>query len=328
MPIVFGVVVVIFIMGSIYGAIQARKRREGLFELAQRLNLDFDAGRDCKIPERFNFFKQFTQGSDRYAANVLSGNYQQNEILAFDYHYTTSSGKNRQDHNLSFFILIMQGGLFPQLTIRPEGFFDRVAETLGFQDIKFESAEFSKAFCVRSPDKKFAYLLAQYNALVALKNYIRESWSDVDVELKRGYDLIPNLVATVKGYATHEREVFERVTELRNRCAANNGAVADQSRDEVQLVAALKQLLVVVENYPQLKADQNFLKLQTELVNTEDRIQAARRFYNGNVRDYRNKCETFPSNLVANMFGFKSEGDLFSVPPSVRDVPNVDFATM
>src|ERR1035441_5731586 len=96
------------------------------------------------------------------------------------------------------------------------------------------------------------YLLAQYNALVALKNYIRESWSDVDVELKRRYDLIPNLVATVKGYATHEREVLERVTELRNRCAANNGPVADQSRDEVQLVDALKQLLVVVENYPQL----------------------------------------------------------------------------
>ena len=173
----------------------------------------------------------------------------------------------------------------------------------------------------------FVYVLAQYNALVALRNYIRESWSDVDVELKRRYDLIPNLVAVVKGYAAHERETLERVTELRNRCAANNGPVADQSRDEVQLVDALKQLLVVVENYPQLKADQNFLKLQTELVNTEDRIQAARRFYNGNVRDYRNKCETFPSNLVAKMFGFKSEGDFFSVPPSVRDVPNVDFAT-
>ncbi len=112
------------------------------------------------------------------------------------------------------------------------------------------------------------------------------------------------------GYATHEREVLERVTQLRNQCAANNGPVADQSRDEVQLVDALKQLLVVVENYPQLKADQNFLQLQKELVNTEDRIQAARRFYNGNVRDYRNKCETFPSNLVANLFGFKSEGRL------------------
>ena len=169
------------------------------------------------------------------------------------------------------------------------------------------------------------YVVAQYNALVALKNYIRESWSNVDTELKRRYDLIPNLVAVVKGYAAHERAVLERVTELRNRCVANNGSPSEQAVDEKQLVASLKQLLVVVENYPQLKADQNFLKLQTELVNTEDRIQAARRFYNGNVRDYRNKCETFPSNLVANMFGFKSEGDFFSVPPSVQEVPNVDF---
>jgi LemA protein len=169
------------------------------------------------------------------------------------------------------------------------------------------------------------YVVAQYNALVALKNYIRESWSNVDTELKRRYDLIPNLVAVVKGYAAHERVVLERVTELRNRCVANNGSPSEQAVDEKQLVDSLKQLLVAVENYPQLKADQNFLKLQTELVNTEDRIQAARRFYNGNVRDYRNKCETFPSNLVANLFGFKSEGDFFSVPPSVLEVPNVDF---
>ena len=166
-----------------------------------------------------------------------------------------------------------------------------------------------------------------YNGLVTLRNRFKNAFAQIDVQLKRRYDLIPNLVAAVKGYAAHEREVLERVTELRNRCAANNGPVTDQSRDEVQLVDALKQLLVVVENYPQLKADQNFLALQKELVNTEDRIQAARRFYNGNVRDYRNKCESFPSNLIANLFGFKPEGDFFSVPPSVRDVPNVDFAT-
>ena len=170
------------------------------------------------------------------------------------------------------------------------------------------------------------FVIVQYNALIALKNYLRESWSNVDTELKRRYDLIPNLVAVVKGYAAHERATLERVTELRNRCVANNGSPAEQAVDEKQLVDSLKQLLVVVENYPQLKADQNFLRLQTELVNTEDRIQAARRFYNGNVRDYRNKCETFPSNLVANLFGFKSEGDFFSVPPSVQEVPNVDFA--
>jgi LemA protein len=168
------------------------------------------------------------------------------------------------------------------------------------------------------------WVIVQYNALVGLRNYIAESWSNVDTELKRRYDLIPNLVATVKGYAAHEREVLEHVIELRNRCAANHGPVADQARDENQLVAALKQMFVVVENYPQLKADQHFLKLQTELINTENRIQAARRFYNGNVRDYRNKCETFPSNLVAGMFGFQPH-EFFSVPPSVAEVPNVEF---
>jgi LemA protein len=169
------------------------------------------------------------------------------------------------------------------------------------------------------------WVVVQYNWLVRLRNYISESWSNVDTELKRRYDLIPNLVATVKGYAAHEREVLERVTQLRERCVANNGSPAAQAQDEVQLVDALKQLLVVVENYPQLKADQQFLKLQQELITTENRIQAARRFYNGNVRDYRNKCETFPSNLVAQMFGFQPQ-EFFSVPPSVKEVPDVEFA--
>jgi LemA protein len=169
------------------------------------------------------------------------------------------------------------------------------------------------------------WVIVQYNWLVSLRNYINESWSNVDTELKRRYDLIPNLVATVKGYAAHEREVLERVTQLRERCVANNGSPDEQARDEVQLVDALKQMLVVVENYPQLKADQRFLKLQQELITTENRIQAARRFYNGNVRDYRNKCETFPSNLVAQMFGFKAQ-EFFSVPPSVKEVPDVEFA--
>jgi len=168
------------------------------------------------------------------------------------------------------------------------------------------------------------WFIAQYNSLVSLRNYISESWSNVDTELKRRYDLIPNLVATVKGYAAHERTVLERVVELRNRCAANHGPVADQARDEGELVNALKQMFVVVENYPQLKADQNFRQLQTELINTENRIQAARRFYNGNVRDYRNKCETFPSKLVASTFNFQPQ-EFFSVPPSVKEVPNVDF---
>jgi LemA protein len=169
------------------------------------------------------------------------------------------------------------------------------------------------------------FFVVQYNSLVSLRNYISESWSNVDTELKRRYDLIPNLVATVKGYAAHEREVLERVIELRNRCVANNGSPGEQAKDETLLVDALKQLLVVVESYPQLKADQHFLRLQEELINTEDRIQAARRFYNGNVRDYRNRCESFPSNLVAQMFGFQPQ-EFFSVPPSVKEVLNVEFA--
>jgi LemA protein len=169
------------------------------------------------------------------------------------------------------------------------------------------------------------FVIVQYNSLIALRNHISESWSNVDTELKRRYDLIPNLVSTVKGYAAHEQTVFERVIELRNRCAANHGSIGDQARDENQLVDALKRLFVLVENYPQIKADQHFLKLQHELINTENRIQAARRFYNGNVRDYRNKCESFPSNLVAQMFSFKT-GEFFSVPPSMKEVPDVEFA--
>lgn len=168
------------------------------------------------------------------------------------------------------------------------------------------------------------YVVLTYNTLVALRNYIRDAWGNIDTELKRRYDLIPNLVATVKGYAAHEREIFERVTQLRAQCMASKGSVRQQATDEIQLVGALQQLLGVVENYPRLKADQNFLKLQEELVNTEDRIQAARRFFNGNVRDYRNKCETFPSSIIAGAFGFQPE-DYFSVSPSVREVPDVDF---
>jgi LemA protein len=168
------------------------------------------------------------------------------------------------------------------------------------------------------------YVVATYNTLVALRNHIRDAWSNVDTELKRRYDLIPNLVATVKGYAAHERDLLDRVTQLRAQCMASQGRPEEQAVDENQLVDALQRLLVVVENYPQLKADQHFLKLQKELVNTEDRIQAARRFYNGNVRDYRNKCQTFPSNVVAGVFGFESQ-DYFQVPPSVREVPNAEF---
>ena len=170
----------------------------------------------------------------------------------------------------------------------------------------------------------FVYVILTYNTLVALRNHIRDAWSNIDTELKRRYDLIPNLVATVKGYAAHEKEIFERITELRARCMAGQGGRHEQVANENQLVDALKKLLAVVENYPQLIADQHFLELQRELVNTEDRIQAARRFFNGNVRDYRNKCETFPSSIIAGMFGFELH-DYFNVSPSVREVPDINF---
>jgi LemA protein len=169
------------------------------------------------------------------------------------------------------------------------------------------------------------FVIATYNTLVALRNHITESWSDVDTELKRRYDLIPNLVETVKGYAAHERETLERVIELRDACMADHGSVGHQAGTETQLVGAVGKLLAVAEAYPQLKADQNFLQLQKELVNTEDRIQAARRFYNGNVRDYKNKCEAFPSNLVAGMFNFQPR-DFFDVDPAVRETPNINFS--
>lgn len=169
------------------------------------------------------------------------------------------------------------------------------------------------------------YVVGQYNGFVALRNHISEAWSNIDTELKRRYDLIPNLVNVVKGYAAHEREVLERVTQLRATCMGNQGAASSQIADENQLAGALQQLLAVVENYPQLKADEGFRKLQTELVNTEDRIQAARRFYNGNIRDYRNKFESFPTNLIASAFHFEPHGFL-EIEPAVRINPTVNLS--
>jgi len=166
------------------------------------------------------------------------------------------------------------------------------------------------------------YMLAQYNSLIALRNCTRESWSDIDTELKRRYDLIPRLVDVARGYAAHEREVFEHVVELRERCAANHGPVSSQAGDEAELVSSLQTMLARVEAYPELKADAQFQGLRHELVNTEDRIQAARRFYNGNVRDYRNKCEGFPSSIIAQMFGFRPMS-FFEVESAVREAPDL-----
>lgn len=167
------------------------------------------------------------------------------------------------------------------------------------------------------------YVIANYNTMVRLKNYCREAWSGIDTELKRRYDLIPNLVETVKGYAHHEQETFTRVVEARSRAIASSGSISAQAASEKNLVDSLKQLLAVSERYPDLKASTNFLALQRELANTEDRIQAARRFYNANVRDLNTRIQVFPSNILANMFGFTEEEYFEVEEASVRNAVQV-----
>ena len=163
-----------------------------------------------------------------------------------------------------------------------------------------------------------------YNSLVSKRNRVREAWSDIDVQLKRRFNLIPNLVDTVKGYAKHEREVFEKVTEARS-AITQAGNMGQREQGENMLSDALKSLFAVSENYPDLKASTNFLDLQRELVDTENKIQAARRFYNSTVMDYNNSTETVPSSLVAGMFGFKQE-QFFKVEiEEERNVPDVQF---
>ncbi|HUW56652.1 MAG TPA: LemA family protein [Planctomycetota bacterium] len=167
------------------------------------------------------------------------------------------------------------------------------------------------------------FVLGTYNRLVTLRNTITESWRNVDTELQRRYDLIPNLVATVKGYAAHEKAVFEEVAKARAAAVGSTGSPDAQARDENVLVRALGRLFAVVEGYPELKASQNFLHLQEELVHTEDRIQAARRFYNGNVRALNNKVQMFPSNVIASMFGFTTAAYFEVESLSVRSRPDV-----
>jgi len=168
--------------------------------------------------------------------------------------------------------------------------------------------------------------IVSYNRFVSQRQLIKDSWANIDTELRRRYDLIPNLVETVKGYATHEREVFENVTRARAAAAAATGSPAEQAAAEGPFVAALRQLFAVVENYPDLKANQNFLALQGELTNTEDRLQTSRRFYNANVRDYNQRVQQFPSMFVARMFGFKEE-EFFEVEEVLREAgpPQVNF---
>jgi len=148
------------------------------------------------------------------------------------------------------------------------------------------------------------YVIVTYNRLVSLRTRVREAWSDIQVQMKRRYDLIPNLVETVKGYATHERGTLESVVKARGEAMANEGSPESQARSENMLQATLKSLFALAENYPQLKADANFAQLQADLADTENRIKMARRYYNGSVRDLNIKIEQFPSNLVAGQFGF------------------------
>jgi LemA protein len=169
------------------------------------------------------------------------------------------------------------------------------------------------------------FFIVFYNGLVRTRNYCDESWSDIDTELKRRYNLIPNLVETVKGYAAHEKETLERVIQARNQAMGNNGSPQSQALDESFLIGGLRHLFVLVENYPELKASRNFLNLQQELIHTEDRIQRARRFYNGNVRDLSNRIETFPSNIVASMCNFQKR-EYFEIEEAVmRDAPTVNL---
>jgi len=170
----------------------------------------------------------------------------------------------------------------------------------------------------------FLWAIGLYNGLVKLKNRAKEAWADIDVQLKRRYNLIPNLVETVKGYATHEREVFEKVTEARTR-AMGAQSVKEKQEAENILSGTLKTLFAVSEGYPELKASQNFLELQRELRDTEDKVQAARRFYNSNVRDLNIKIESFPANLIVSMLGFKKM-ELFELTAAEeRAVPKVKF---
>jgi len=168
------------------------------------------------------------------------------------------------------------------------------------------------------------WLVFTYNGLIRRRYRVKEAWSDIDVQLKRRYDLIPNLVETVKGYATHEKEAFEKVTQAR---AAALGAqtVHEKEAAENVLTSALKSIFAIAEAYPQLRAVESFVKLQDELSDTENKIQAARRFYNGNVMEFNTKTETFPTNLIAGIFGFKKEEFFQLQQEEAREPVKVSF---
>jgi len=164
-----------------------------------------------------------------------------------------------------------------------------------------------------------------YNSLVRLRNQVKNAWSQIDVQLKRRHDLIPNLVETAKGYMQHERQTLENITEARSR-AMKAESIGQRSQAEGELSGALSRFLVVVENYPDLKANQNFLSLQEELTSTENRIGYARQSYNDQVLFYNNKIQMFPSNIVAGMFSFTSKEFFEIEDQGEREVPKVDFS--
>jgi LemA protein len=169
------------------------------------------------------------------------------------------------------------------------------------------------------------WFVGMYNGLVRLRNLVQEAWRQIDVELNRRHDLIPNLVESVKGYAAHERGVFDEVARARAAAAAPGSSPAEQAQQENQLTQALGRLFAVAEAYPVLRASENFQQLQAELTNTEDRIAAGRRFYNANVRTLNTKVESFPSNVVANMFHFERAEYFEAEDPQVRQAPTVSF---
>lgn len=172
-----------------------------------------------------------------------------------------------------------------------------------------------------------AFFVMTYNGLITLRTRSDEAWSDIDVQLKRRHDLIPNLMETVKGYAKHESDVFQKVTEARTQAISGsaNASPAAQAQSENVLNQALKSVFAVAESYPELKADTNFLKLQEELAATEDKIQASRRFYNANVRDLNTKIDIFPSNIIAGMFSFKKKEFFELADASERENVKVSF---
>ena len=168
------------------------------------------------------------------------------------------------------------------------------------------------------------WLIALYNGLIAARNHVDEAWSDIEVQLKRRYSLIPNLVETVKGYVRHESSVFEKVTEARS-AAMGAKTIEEHTHAENVLTGTLKTLFAVTEAYPDLKASQNFLDLQNELTDAEDKIQAARRFYNGNVRDFNTKTQVFPTNLLAGTLGFYARQFFEITDEAERVTPKVSF---